>query len=147
MKLLSLVFLTIFLGKGCDAEQKQDMESAIIEYTATTRGFYQQIVVQNQKFTVTKDRNGIEKLVSQDISKSDWKKIIEAFQDIDLEEIPNLKGPTEKRFYDGAAIANVKITYKGKTYATNGFDHGNPPVEIGKLVNRITQLALPTNDN
>ena len=39
MKLLSLLFLTIFLGKGCDAEQKQDVESAIIEYTATTRGF------------------------------------------------------------------------------------------------------------
>jgi hypothetical protein len=143
MKLLSLLFLTIFLGKGCDAEQKQDVESAIIEYTATTRGFYQQIVVQNQKFSVTKDRNGNEKLVQQDISKSDWKKIIEAFQDVDLEEIPNMKGPTEKRFYDGAAIANIKIIYKGKTYGTNGFDHGNPPVEIEKLVNRITQLALP----
>jgi hypothetical protein len=147
MKLLSVLFLTIFLGKGCDAEQKQDIESAIIEYTATTRGFYQQIVVQNQKFTVTKDRNGNEKLVQQDISKSDWKKIIDAFQEVELEQIPNLKGPTEKRFYDGAAIANIKITYKGKTYTTNGFDHGNPPVEIKKLVNKITQLALPTNDN
>lgn len=143
MKLLSFLFLTIFLGKGCDAEQKQDVETAIIEYTATTRGFYQQIVVQNQKFSVAKDRNGNEKLVQQDISKSDWKKIIEAFQDIDLEEIPNMKGPTEKRFYDGAAIANIKITYKGKTYGTSGFDHGNPPIEIEKLVNRITQLALP----
>ncbi len=143
MKLLSLLFLTFFLGKGCDAEQKQDIESAVIEYTATTRGFYQQIVVQNQKFTVTKDRNGNEKLVDQSISKSDWKKIIDAFQEVDLEGVQNLKGPTEKRFYDGAAIANIKITYKGKTYETNGFDHGNPPVEIEKLVNRITQLALP----
>ena len=143
MKLLSLLFLTIFLGKGCDAEQKQDIESAVIEYTATTRGFYQQIVVQNQKFTVTKDRNGNEKLAQQDISKSDWKKIIEAFQEVDLDGMQDLKGPTEKRFYDGAAIANIKITYKGKIYETNGFDHGNPPIEIEKLVRKITLLALP----
>ncbi|MBK8599352.1 MAG: hypothetical protein IPN80_01280 [Flavobacterium sp.] len=143
MKLLSLLFLTIFLGKGCDAEQKQDIESAVIEYTATTRGFYQQIVVQNQKFTVTKDRNGNEKLIQQSISKADWKDIIEAFQDVDLEGFKDLKGPTEKRFYDGAAIGNIKVIYKGKTYETNGFDHGNPPLEIEKLVNKITQLGLP----
>ena len=143
MKLLSLLFLTIFLGKGCDAEQKQDIESAVIEYTATTRGFYQQIVVQNQKFTVTKDRNGNEKLIQQSISKADWKDIIEAFQEVDLESFKDLKGPTERRFYDGAAIGNIKVNYKGKTYETNGFDHGNPPLEIEKLVNIITQLALP----
>ena len=73
----------------------------------------------------------------------DWKKMIDAFQEVDLEGIPNLKGPTEKRFYDGAAIANIKVTYKGRTYETNGFDHGNPPVEIEKLVNCITLLAIP----
>jgi hypothetical protein len=143
MKLLSMLFLTIFLGKSCDAEQKQEIDTAVIEYTATTRGFYQQITVQNQKFTVTKDRDRNEKLAQQDISKSDWKKIIEAFQEVDLDGMQDLKGPTEKRFYDGAAIANIKITYKGKSYETNGFDHGNPPIEIEKLVRKITLLALP----
>lgn len=143
MKLLSMLFLTIFLGKSCDSEQKQEIDTAVIEYTATTRGFYQQITVQNQKYTVTKDRGGNEKLAQQDISKSDWKKIIEAFQEVDLDGLQNLKGPTEKRFYDGAAIANIKITYKGKSYETNGFDHGNPPIEIEKLVRKITLLALP----
>ncbi len=138
-----MLFLTIFLGKSCDAEQKQEIDTAVIEYTSTTRGFYQQITVQNQKFTVTKDRNGNEKLAQQDISKSDWKKIIEAFQEVDLDGMQDLKGPTEKRFYDGAAIANIKITYKGKIYETNGFDHGNPPIEIEKLVRKITLLALP----
>lgn len=143
MKIISVIIFAIFLTKGCEGEAKQDLESAVIEYTATTRGFYQQIVVKNQKFTTTRDRSGKEKLTPQDISNSDWKKIVEAFQDVDLEEIPSLKSPTEKRFYDGAAIANIKITYKGKTYETNGFDHGNPPLEIEKLVNRVTLLALP----
>jgi len=143
MKLISLLFLTIFLGKGCNAEQKQDIESAVIEYTANTRGFYQKITVQNQKFTVSKSRDGKDSPAEQKVSSSDWKKIIDAFQEVDLESIPTLKAPTEKRFYDGAAIADLKITYQGKSYKTQPFDHGNPPVEIEKLVNKITVLALP----
>jgi hypothetical protein len=41
MKILSILFLTLFLGNGCDSAKAQDMENAIIEYTANTRGFYQ----------------------------------------------------------------------------------------------------------
>ncbi|WP_298224225.1 hypothetical protein [Flavobacterium sp.] len=143
MKIISLLFLTIFLGKGCNAEQKQDIETAKIEYTANTRGFFQKIVVQNQKFGVSKERNNENPTVDQKISNADWKKIIDAFQEVDLEGIPTFKGPTEKRFYDGAAIANLKITYQGKTYSSQSFDHNNPPVELEKLVNKITLLALP----
>ena len=143
MKILSLLFLTIFLGKGCDAQQKKDVETAVIEYTANTRGFYEKIVVQHQKYTISKDRDGKDNPAEQNISNSDWKKIIDTFQEVDLEGIPSLKSPTQKRFYDGAAIANLKITYKGKTYETQGFDHGNPPTEIEKLVNKITVLVAP----
>ncbi len=143
MKILSILFLTIFLGKGCDAQEKQDVASAVIEYTANTRGFYQKIVVQNQKYSVSKNRDGKDSPAEIAISNSDWKKIIDAFQEIDLEGFPNLKAPTQKRLYDGAAIADLTITYKGKTYKTIPFDHGNPPAEIEKLVGKITVLALP----
>jgi hypothetical protein len=141
MKLFSLLFLTFFLGKGCDSDTKQNIETAVIEYVANTRGFYQKIVVQNQHYTVSKNRNGGEKLEEKKISDADWKKIISAFQEVDLEELPNLKAPTEKRFYDGAAIADVKITYKGKTYQSSNFDHGNAPVEIEKLITLVTAFG------
>ena len=142
MRILSLLFLTFFLGKGCDAQEKKDVETAAIEYTANTRGYYQKIVVQNQKYSVSKirDTNVPADLA---ISNSDWKKIIDAFQEVDLEGFPNLKAPTQKRLYDGAPIADLRITYKGKEYFTPSFDHGNPPDEIKKLVDRITLLALP----
>ena len=52
MKIISLLFLTIFLGKGCNAEQKQDIETAVIEYTATTRGFFQKIIVLFRFYTI-----------------------------------------------------------------------------------------------
>lgn len=141
MKILSLLFLTIFLGNGCDSAKAQDIETAVIEYTANTRGFYQKITVKNQMLTVSKDRDGNDKPVSTKISDADWKELVDFFKKVELDSLSKLKAPTEKRFYDGAAIANLKITFKEKAYETNSFDHGFPPKEIKKLVNTITSLA------
>jgi len=141
MKVLSILFLTIFLGKGCDSETKQDLETAVIEYVANTRGFYQKITIQNNTVSVSRDRDGKDNPAAVKLSEADKKELLAGFQDIELEEMQNLKSPTEKRFYDGAAIAGITITYKGKTYKSAAFDHGNPPVEIEKLVTKVTSYG------
>ena len=141
MKLFSFLFLTIFLWKGCDIARAQDLQNVVIEYTANTRGFYQQITVKNQMLTVSKNRDGNDKLVAKKISDADWKELVDSFKTVELDSLPKLKAPTEKRFYDGAAIANLKITFKDKAYETTSFDHGFPPKKINKFVNTITSLA------
>jgi hypothetical protein len=55
--------------------------------------------------------------------------------------VETLKAPSEKRFHDGAAMANLKIVHKEKTYQSKTFDHGTPPKEIEKLVKKINALA------
>lgn len=147
MKLLSLLLLTIFLNKGCDSSNKQDINAAVIEYTANTRGFYQKVTIEKQMVTVSKERSGKEKVKPTKISEADWKNLIQLFDDIDLEDIKDLKAPTEKRFYDGAAIANLKITYQGTTYETPSFDHGFPPVEIKKLVTKINSFVKQNDED
>ncbi|WP_413999679.1 hypothetical protein ACMDB5_03730 [Flavobacterium sp. W1B] len=147
MKIISLLFLTLFLGKGCQNAEAQEINAAVIEYVANTRGFYQKIVIEEKKFSISRDRNQSEKPVATEISNADWNELITIFQEINLDEIPELKSPTEKRFYDGAAIANLKITYKGKTYESKSFDHGYPPVEIKKLVNKINSFAKQNDEN
>ena len=141
MKIITLIFLTLFLGKSCDNEQKIDIQSAVVEYTANTRGFYQKIVVQNQTISVYRDRKETALPVTEKISEADWKELISMFQEIDLEGLQSLKAPSEKRYYDGAAIGNLKVDYKEKTYQTDGFDHGTPPLEIARFVTKITSLA------
>ena len=141
MKILSLLFLTIFLGKGCDSAKAQDIQSAVIEYTANTRGFYQKITIQKQMVSVSKDRSGTEKPVAKKISDADWKELVGYFEKINLDSLPKLKAPTEKRFHDGAAIANLKVTQKDKFYETEAFDHGYPPEAIKKLVTKINSFA------
>ena len=141
MKILSLLFLTIFLGNGCDSAKAQDIETAVIEYTANTRGFYQKITVKNQMLTVSKDRDGKDKPVPKKLSDADWEELVTCFTTVKLDSLSQLKAPSEKRFHDGAAIAKLKITIKEKAYESTSFDHGFPPKEIKKFVNMITSLA------
>lgn len=145
MKLL-LIVLTIFLGKGCDEETNHDINSAVIEYTANTRGYYRMVLVEKKTVTVSKDRDGKDNPPVEKINDADWKELIAGFQEVNLEGLPDLKAPSEKRFHDGAAIAQVKITYKGKIYESASFDHGNPPKEIKRLVTKITSFIKKNED-
>ncbi|MEL1252965.1 hypothetical protein AAEO57_04195 [Flavobacterium sp. DGU38] len=139
MRILSFLFLTIFMITGCSSQKKADMASTVIEYSAMSRGYYKKIVVQNQTVLVTNKRDT--QAVENKIEKANWDKIVAEFEKINVESIPTLKAPTEKRFYDGAAIGNLKITQNQKTYETPGFDNGFPPKEIEKLVNLLTDFA------
>lgn len=141
MKLLSLVILALFLGKGCGAQNKQELRSAVVEYKAYSRGFYQSITIQNQMIQVSKDRSKKDKSAATTIIAKEWEELVVCFKKIELDSLPKLKAPTEKRFYDGASIATFKITFKDKTYETTSFDHGYPPKEIEKFVNKINSLA------
>ena len=141
MKLFAVLLLSIFLSKSCEGQTKNDLKTAVLEYSANTRGFYQKITIQDQMVTISKDRNGNDKLVSTKISEKDWKELEVYFETINLDSLETLKAPTEKRFHDGAAIANLDVQYKDKTYQTASFDHGYPPEAIKKLIDKINTFA------
>ena len=141
MKAITIILLSVFLVKSCSNQAQNDIANSTLQYTASTRGFFQKIVVINQKATISRDRNGEKFPEEIAISDKDWKEIIGYFEKIDLEKVPTLKDPTQKRFYDGAAIANLKVRYQDKNYETTDFDHEFPPAEIEKLVNKIVSLA------
>jgi hypothetical protein len=139
MRILSLLLLTIFFGTGCSSQKLADMTTTQMEYSAVSRGVYKKIVVQNKTVSVTNGRDT--QPIEKKITDAKWKQIVTEFSKIKLESIPTLKAPTEKRFYDGAAIGNLKITQNQKTYETTGFDNGFPPKEIEKLVNLLVDFA------
>jgi hypothetical protein len=148
MKIVSFLFLFLVVLGSCNSQKNalgnnhiiKDIE---IQYEANTRGFYQKLVLKNATVSSTKDRNGIENPIVQKVSQADWIALMQELNKIDLENLPNLKAPTEKRFYDGAAIANLKIIYKGKTYQTSNFDHGFPPMELKRVVEIVNLLFKP----
>ncbi|WP_298303358.1 hypothetical protein [Flavobacterium sp.] len=141
MKVFTLLVLTIFMAKGCSQEAKNDIANAKIVYTANTRGFYQKITIQNQEISVSSERDSADKGVTSKISDADWKELVGYFEKIELDSLSTYKDPTQKRVYDGAAIAELIINYKEKEYQTKNFDHGYPPVEIEKFVNKLVSLV------
>lgn len=141
MKLLSMIFLSVFLGKCCSSQTNKDLKNTAVEYTASTRGFYMKISIKDQMLSVSKDRNSNENATKTKIADADWEELIATFKTIDLNGIAALKSPTEKRFYDGAAIGNLKINYKDKEYESSAFDHGYPPAEIKKFVDKINSFV------
>ena len=136
-----MIFLSLFLSKSCESKAQNDLKTAVLEYTANTRGFYQKITIQDQMVSISKDRSGNEKSVAITISDKDWKELVGYFETIELDSLATLKAPTEKRFHDGAAIANLEVKNKDKTYKTTSFDHGYPPDAIKKLINKINSFA------
>lgn len=145
MKIVGFFSLLCFFS-SCGSGQssidynKTNFEDFVIQYEANTRGFYQKLTVQKHTISASEDRKGIEKPIVQKVSDSDWSLLIVEVKKIDLDNLQNLVAPTEKRFYDGAAIANLKITYKSKIYETKSFDHGIPPLEIQKVVEMVNAL-------
>lgn len=139
MKILSLLFFTLLFAKDCQSQNNQDLATAKIEYTANSRGLYNKTVVENKTLAFINTRDG--KPVTSSLTEEQWNSLITEFQKVDLEEIPNLKAPTQKRFHDGAAMANLKITYKGKIYESQTFDNGFPPEKIKKIVNTLLSFS------
>jgi hypothetical protein len=72
MKLFAVILLSVFLSKSCESQNRNDLKTAVLEYTANTRGFYQKITIQNQMVAVSKDRSGNDKPVAIKISDADW---------------------------------------------------------------------------
>jgi hypothetical protein len=141
MKTLGILLLTFFMIKGCSKEQVNDLASAQIEYSASKRGFYEKITIENHTVYCSKNREDETKGEAIALSKEDGEDLLQIMKNTNLEHLASFEGPTQKRFYDGAAIASIKITYKGKEYQSNTFDHGFPPKEIEKLVFKVVELG------
>ena len=141
MKIVGMIFLSIFLSKSCNKELNNEMKKTTIEYQALSRGYFLNITIHDEDLSIIDKQDG--KPRDYKLSKSDWKELADLYKVIHLKKLSEYKAPTEKRFFDGAAIANLRIIYDGKTYETQAFDHGTPPVEIEKFVNKIVSIAKP----
>lgn len=138
MKILYLLFFLVPL-KQCNTVQIKNQDTAIIEYEAHSRGYYQHIVITKNQISISKQRT--QSAIVKKSNEDTWKTFTDILKKIDIENIQNLKAPSENRFFDGAAIANLKITIDGKTYETPSFDHGNPPKEIAQLVKEMLSIS------
>ena len=157
MKFLIVILALLLTPKECDQKKsekdnatkteivnneqttKLQQEDVTIEYTAMSRGVYKEVQVKNAMFTVKNGRDA--KAISKPCSEEQWNDMMTELKSIDVASLEKLEAPTQKRFYDGAAIANFKVTIKDKTYQTPDFDDGIPPKEIKVICDKILEIS------
>ncbi|WP_303316309.1 hypothetical protein Q4Q34_05755 [Flavivirga abyssicola] len=138
MKCLFILLSLVFVDNRC-SESKIDQEAISFEYSAQSRAFYKNIKINKKNVFVGDKRDTTP--TSKTCSEAHWNMLLEALKLINVENISTLKAPSEDRFFDGAAIARLKVIYNGTTYETQAFDHGNPPEEIKGLVKEILSIS------
>ncbi|GAA4280525.1 hypothetical protein [Gaetbulibacter aestuarii] len=139
MKYLFILLSFFLTENGCCNKNNIDQEALSFEYNATSRGLFQQITIDKNKIKTISARGEkpIEKACPDDL----WASLVNNLDSLDLKTIENLKAPSDKRLFDGAAHASLSINYKDKTYKSPSFDHGNPPKAIASLVKVIRSAA------
>lgn len=131
--------LTAVEPKNSQTTMNQESALPVLEYEANTRGFFRKITVDNKTVTVINVRDG--KPTTTNISDADWNELVTLYKSVNKDGLATLKAPSEKRFYDGAPIANFRVVSKEKTFESAAFDGGNPPAEIEKIVNKLIAIA------
>ena len=156
MKFLFSILALLLTVKECDQKKankdsiktelvsneenlRQQQEDVTIEYTAVSRGYYKEVLIKNAMITVKNGRDA--KVISKACSDEQWNAMMKELKSIDVTSLSKLEAPTQKRFYDGAAIANFKITIKDSTYQTPAFDDGIPPIEIKVICDQILEIS------
>ena len=110
-----------------------------ITYQALSRGVFEYIQISKSEITISSDRN-LKEMDSYTCSKSDWDALKTLLENIDVEKLDQLKAPTDKRLYDGAAHANLSVIKGDVEMRSSTFDHGYPPKEIEAIVNKVLSI-------
>ena len=131
------ILLLTVLQQCTTAKPSSNLEENIT-YTAYSRGFFREVRIQQNQFAVSEKRGA--DLNWKSLSAEDQRNIFNALKDIDVKKINSLEAPSNKRFHDGAAIAQLKVETKTDTFESAAFDHGNPPREIATLVEQLLKL-------
>lgn len=149
MKKATLLLLATIVLVSCkgqknattNSSEKSISEILQLKYIANSRGFFQEIKIENQKVYISNHRDAANDQNSIKISDKGWQQLTDMVVCLDLDGLQDLKAPTEKRFYDGAAVASLSVTKNEKTYNSSSFDNGFPPKEIEYLVKIIISYS------
>lgn len=123
-----------------DLKENLQEQTTMVEYNANTRGYFLKLVFSNNKLMFTNERDS-DDLKTVQLDKSQLDELNKLLGSVNVYGLAALKDPTQQRFYDGAAIANLKITKNGKVYSTVNFDHGFPPAAIEKFVSKLVSYT------
>ncbi|HEY5687085.1 MAG TPA: META domain-containing protein [Yeosuana sp.] len=119
--------------------KKLQVKPVMFEYSTISRGVYKLISINKKQVSVVNKRD--DDPVIKVCSAQEWEQLIDAIKTVDVDNISDLKAPSDRRFFDGALMAKLIIYSDDKKYESASFDHGNPPKEIETIVKEILSIS------
>jgi hypothetical protein len=126
----------VLLLISCSTLEKHKDTMFEVSYKAQTRGSFINIVFKGNTISLMSTKED----KSMVLSNNQVDSLHSIISKIKLSEIQDLKAPSNKRFTDGALIANFTIKKDNTNYISSDFDHGNPPTELKKLYDHIQSI-------
>lgn len=137
MKYLKIITPVVFLLMMNCAAQNKTKEFDKIAYEAQTRGSMVKLTIEGNNLSYkTYQKEG-----TKEVTKEQLEELKAIINELNLEEISNLKAPSEERITDGALHAEFTIKIADKEYRSSTFDAGNPPKELKKLEDFLYKLS------
>ncbi len=159
MKILLSILVIMFSAKECKSSKEQaleednarntefvDQSDVKITYQALSRGAFEYICISKDTVHISTDRS-LKKVTSYSCDKNDWRAISDLLKDVDINSFSSLKAPTDKRLFDGAPHATLKLATGSDEISTPTFDHGHPPKAIEELVNKVLSIKENLSKN
>ncbi|MDH3698120.1 MAG: hypothetical protein OER83_05600 [Flavobacteriaceae bacterium] len=143
MKYIMLAVLSLAVLKGCSNKDSNIMDITEIKYTASTRGYFYQVMAMPTMLQITMDRTS-ESGQLYAIEIEEWDTLLGLIEDIELKKLDNIEPATTWQEVDRAPIAGLVVKTLEKKFESPNFDHGNPPAEIRPLVDALLELAERT---
>jgi len=126
--------LFLVMVTNCNAQKSLDYKE--IRYEASTRGTKIELKVTDSEliYKVNQETTEIQ------LTPKARKEIAALLSKIEVQKIETFVPPSENRFSDKALHATLTILIDGKKYASQTFDHGNPPKELESLVKTLFKM-------
>lgn len=141
MKAILILTLSFLITNSCNDVKSKRMENTSLEYEFYSRGSYSRILISDHLISIYNKRDLLKPSAEKQISLPNWELLSKLVSELNLEAITTYKDPTQKRFYDGAPIAVFVVKFQNKEYKTKEFDHGDPPIELKEIIDKINEIA------
>lgn len=147
MRNAAILCVTLFLHSAlmmtsCIAQDKVSR----IEFNSGTRTFRQQIILTRDSVVTIEEnfRTDLKPQISRrSMNAKEWNSLLESLKGISLEDIDDLKSPTDKRTYDAAAHGSLILTDPAGKSFSHGFDDDNAHQRLQPLVKKILRFKSP----
>lgn len=117
----------------------QEIKIDSVFYEATTRGFYESLMITPSKASFTQDRDNKD-FSTLPYNAKCWTDIVEGVSKIGIENVENFEPPSKMFQFDGAAMTHLEIYANGNVYRSQTFDKDHPPKELSSIYASIQTI-------